>query len=98
LPAQTAPKKSKSVKKRIRQTKKRTLRNRSVRSLLKSLTKRVESDVVQKKTEEAKASLTRAITAIDKAKNKGIIHRNTASRKVSRLTKLVNSLNRPEAT
>lgn len=98
MAAQTAPKKSKSVKKRVRQAKKRTLRNRSVKSLLKGLTKRVESEVVQKKTEEAKASLTRAITAIDKAKNKGIIHRNTASRKVSRLTKLVNTLTRPEAT
>ncbi len=98
MPAQTAPKKSKSVKKRIRQEKKRTLRNRSVKTLLKSLTKKVEGSVAQKNPEEAKASLSRAVTAIDKAKNKGIIHGNTASRKVSRLTKLVNSLSQPEAT
>jgi O-acetylhomoserine (thiol)-lyase len=40
----------------------------------------------------AKAALTQAISAIDKAKSKGVFHKNNASRKVSRLTKMVNKI------
>jgi small subunit ribosomal protein S20 len=97
LPAKAAPKKSKSAKKRVRQAGKLTLRNRSVKSALKTLTKKVESEVAGKNLEGAAASLHRATSLIDKARTKGIIHRNTAARKVSRLTKLVNSLSKSAA-
>jgi small subunit ribosomal protein S20 len=97
LPAKAAPKKSKSVRKRARQTKKLTQRNRTVKNTLKTLTKNVESDVVKKDTERAKASLNKVIRAIDRARVKGVIHRNTAARKVSRLTRLVNSLSQSGA-
>lgn len=97
MPAKAVPKKSKSVKKRIRQAKKRTLRNRAAKSMLKTLIKKVESEVTSKNIEGAKTALNEIISAIDKAKAKGLVHKNTASRKVSRLTKLVNSLSLPVA-
>jgi len=92
LPAKAVPKKSKSVRKRIRQTKKRTLRNRAAKSMLKTLVKKVESEVAGKNTEGAKTALSEVISAVDKAKAKRIVHKNTASRKVSQLTRLVNFL------
>jgi small subunit ribosomal protein S20 len=92
LPAKTAPKKNKSAEKRARQTDNITLKNRSVKTRLKTITKKVSIEVANKNTEEAKSALSEAITVIDKAAAKGIIHKNTASRKVSRLTRLVNSL------
>ncbi|MEE8329854.1 MAG: 30S ribosomal protein S20 [Thermodesulfovibrionia bacterium] len=97
MPARAVPKKSKSVKKRIRQAKKRTLRNRAAKSMLKTLIKKIESEVASKNIEGAKTALNEIISAIDKAKAKGLVHKNTASRKVSRLTKLVNSLSLPVA-
>ncbi len=92
MPAKAVPKKSKSVKKRIRQAKKRTLRNRAAKSMLKTLVKKVESEVAGKKIDGAKGALSEVVSAVDKAKSKGLVHKNTASRKVSQLTKLVNSL------
>ncbi len=97
MPAKAAPKKSKSVIKRARQTQKRTLKNRSVKSILRTLSKKVNLEVVNKNAEGAKNALNKAITAIDKAAVKGIIHKNTASRKISQLTRLVNSLLLPGA-
>ena len=97
MPEKTAPKKSKSVKKRIRQTKKITLRNRAVKSTLKKLSKKVELEVANKNKEGAKSALNKVISAIDKAKSKGVIHKNTASRRISQLTRLVNSLFLSEA-
>jgi small subunit ribosomal protein S20 len=97
LPAKASPKKSKSVLKRVRQTKKLTMRNRMVKSSLKTLTKKVETDVASRNLESAKESLKKVARAIDKARTKGIIHRNTAARKISRLVKLVKSLSQPEA-
>lgn len=97
MPAKAAPKKSKSVIKRDRQTKKRTLRNRSVKSILRTLSKKVNLEVVNKNADGAKNALNKAISAIDKAAVKGIIHKNTASRKISQLTRLVNSFLLPGA-
>lgn len=87
-----APRKNKSALKRVRQAKKRTLRNRSIKGKIKTLSKNVELEVANKNFEEAKKALNIAISAIDKAAAKGIIHKNTASRRDSRLTRLVNSL------
>jgi small subunit ribosomal protein S20 len=92
LPAKAAPKKSKSVRKRVRQTKKTTLRNHAVKNMVKTLSKKVELEVANKNIERTKTALNKTISAIDRAKAKGVIHKNTASRKVSRLTRLVNSL------
>jgi small subunit ribosomal protein S20 len=86
----------KSALKRQKQNEKRRLRNVHVRSTLKTVVKKVTSAVDEQDIEKAKTALAEAIPAIDKAKSKGVIHRNTASRKVSRLTKLVNSLQSPQ--
>ena len=98
MPAKAAPNKSKSAMKRVRQTEKRTLTNKSTKSTIKTLTKKGESEVVSKSLKGAEAALKEAISAIDKAAKKGIIHRNTGSRRVSRLTKLVKSLSPSAAT
>ena len=82
----------KSALKRQKQDEKRTLRNIHIRSTLKTLIKRVRLSVEAKDVEKARTALAEAVPAIDKAKSKGVIHRNTASRKISRLTKRVNSL------
>jgi len=94
MPAKAKPKKGKSQIKRARQSKIRAMRNHAVKSKLKTLSKQVRLEVSNKNIEGAKAALNKAISAIDRASDKGIIHRNTASRKVSRLTRLVNSLSR----
>ena len=90
--AKAAPKKNKSAIKRARQTEALTLRNKSTRSMLKTLNKKVEKAVTEKNSDFAAKALKQAISALDKAARKGIIHRNTAARRVSRLTRLVNSV------
>ena len=84
-------KKNKSAIKRTRQTETKTIRNKSIKSEIKTLIKNIETAVSDKSAENAKTALAIAIIAIDKAAQKGIIKNSTASRKVSRLTKLVNS-------
>lgn len=78
--------------KRIKQTAKRTERNKHERSTLRTFIKRVREAVATKNQDAAKAALAAAIPVIDGAATKGIIHSSNASRNVSRLTKLVNTL------
>ena len=82
----------KSAIKRDRQSKVRQLRNKSIKSHLKTMIKRVKSAVESKNYEEAQENLARAIPTIDKAATKGIIHKRNAARKTSRLTRNVNAL------
>ena len=82
----------KSEKKRIKVAAKKTLRNKMITSRVKTLVKKVVSAVAVSDNEAAKVALAPAVAAIDKAANKGVYHRKTASRKISRLTKSVNKL------
>lgn len=82
----------KSAKKRIKVAAKKTLRNKMITSRVKTLVKKVISAVAVSDNEAAKVALAPAVAAIDKAANKGVYHRKTASRKISRLTKSVNKL------
>lgn len=82
----------KSAKKRIKVIEKKTLRNKMIKSRVKTEIKRVIAAVEAKDQAAATANLKVAISEIDKAKAKGIFHKNTAARKVARLTKLVNSI------
>ena len=82
----------KSAIKRIKQNEKRRLRNRHVRSTLRTFIKRVREAVASKDSGAAKEALAAAIPVIDKAASKGVIHKANASRNVSRLTKLVSTL------
>lgn len=82
----------KSAKKRVVTSAKRAERNKAIRTAVKTYVKKVEAAVEACNKEEANQALTVAISQITKAANKGILHKNTAARKVSRLTKLVNGL------
>lgn len=82
----------KSAIKRIKQSIKKTARNRHVSSTLKTYIKRVREAVAAKDKDAAVAALNAAIPVIDATSSKGVIHKSTASRNVSRLTKLVNTL------
>ena len=82
----------KSAIKRARQNKIRNFRNKSRRTRVKSVVKAVRAAIAEKSPETAKTALAEAIPAIDSAAQKGAIHRNTASRKISRLTRQVNAI------
>ena len=82
----------KSAEKRDRQSKARRLRNRMNKSAMKSAIRKIEEALVAGSEEEAKSALQRAIPVIDKTAAKGTIHKKTASRKISRLTKRVNKM------
>lgn len=82
----------KSAIKRIKQNAKRNARNRHITSTLKTYIKRVREAVEAKDKEAAAAALKAAIPVIDASASKGVIHSSNASRNVSRLTKLVNTL------
>ena len=82
----------KSAIKRIKQNTKRAARNRHVTSTLKTYIKRVREAVEAKDKVAATAALKAAIPVIDASASKGVIHRSNASRNVSRLTILVNTL------
>jgi small subunit ribosomal protein S20 len=81
-----------SAIKRARQNEKRRLRNLHVRTTVKSYIKRVTAAVENKDAEGARKALSAAIPLIQKAQSKGVYHRNTSSRKISRLTREVSSL------
>lgn len=92
MPAKARPKKNLSAMKRARQAVKRNLRNTSVLSAVKTVLKKVEEAIASGNREDAGKALLKAVTALNKAASKGVIHDNTASRKISRLTKKVNAL------
>jgi small subunit ribosomal protein S20 len=81
----------KSAVKRARQNEIRRLRNKATKTRIKSIVKEVRSAAGEASVEEAKAKLNSAQSAIDKASKKGVIHKRTAARKISRLTKLANT-------
>ncbi|MBQ2031513.1 MAG: 30S ribosomal protein S20 [Lachnospiraceae bacterium] len=82
----------KSAKKRILVIETKTLRNKIIKSKIKTLTKKVDAAVAAGDKTLAQTNLTTAITAIDKAAAKGIFHKNNAARKVSRLQRAVNTM------
>ena len=82
----------KSAKKRILVIETKTARNKAIKSKVKTYVKKVETAVANKDGEAAKAVLPEAISVINKAGSKGVYHKNTCARKISRLTKAVNEL------
>ncbi len=78
--------------KRARQAEKRRLRNLHIRSTVKSAIKNVRMAVEKKDVEGAQKALSKAVPLIQKAQSKGVFHKNTSSRKISRLTREVHSL------
>ena len=82
----------KSAKKRILVTETKSARNKAIRSKVKTACKKVEAAVLAGDKALAQASLNAAISEIEKAATKGVYHSNTASRKVSRLSKAVSAM------
>nr|WP_330393926.1 30S ribosomal protein S20 [Anaerocolumna xylanovorans] len=82
----------KSAKKRILVNETKALRNKAIKSKVKTSIKKVDAAVAAGDKELAKTSLLAAISDISKATSKGVYHKNTAARKVSRLSKAVNTL------
>lgn len=82
----------KSAKKRITVIEKKTLRNKMIKSRVKTCIKKVDAAIAKNDKEAATAALRVAASEISKAASKGIYHKNTAARKIARMTKAVNKL------
>lgn len=82
----------KSSKKRILVNDAKAVRNKGIKSKVKTAVKKLETAITAGDKVLATEALTNAIVEIDKATSKGIYHKNTSSRKVSRLTKAVNKI------
>lgn len=85
-------KKNKSAIKRAIQSEKRRLRNSHVKSTMKTNIKKVLLALKDKDKENLENTFKAAIAYIDRAASKKVIHRNNASRRVSRLAKKVNTI------
>lgn len=83
---------TKSAKKRLKTDRKKRTRNLRVKKSLKVIIKNLNQTIKLKKEEEAKEALVKAGSALDRAASKGVVHKNTARRKKSRLAKRVNKL------
>ena len=81
-----------SAVKRAKQNEVRRMRNRARKTVVKNVVKRVRVALASQSAEEAQATLSQAIPVLDKAAAKGILHRKTASRKISRLSTKVHAL------
>jgi small subunit ribosomal protein S20 len=81
-----------SALKRHRQTVKRTKRNQALRTRLRHFVRAVRRAVAGKDQATADETLRRATRALDKAVTKGVIHRNNAARRISRLSRAVSQL------
>jgi small subunit ribosomal protein S20 len=91
LAGKAAPKKDLSTLKRVRQAEKHRLRNQSVETKVKTYITKLDAALPSKDKEGINKILNETIRVISSAASKGIIHKNTASRKISRITKKVNA-------
>ena len=82
----------KSAIKRARQSEEQRVRNRSRKTRMKNVLRKLEETISSKSREAASEDLKQAVSVISKTAAKGVIHKNTASRKISRLTRRVNAL------
>jgi len=82
----------KSAEKRVRVTEKKRLRNKSVRTMCKTSVNKAERLIFAGDVNAAQEAVSVAITALDKAAEKGIIHPNNAARRKSRLMKKFNQI------
>lgn len=84
--------KSKTPQKRALTAEKRRASNASQKSVMKTVIKKFDAAIAEKNTSEAQARLVTASSVIDKTAGKGIIHKNKAARKKSRLAKKLNTM------
>ena len=83
---------SKSALKRIRVAERRRLRNKPFRTEARSSVKKAETAIQVGDTPTAEATVLAAISTLDRVANKGVIHRNNAARRKSRLMAKLNQL------
>ena len=81
-----------SARKRIRQTEKRTLRNRARRSRVRTFLRKVEVAISGGDHAQAREAFRAAQPELQRAVTKGVLHRNTVSRKLSRLSARIKAL------
>jgi small subunit ribosomal protein S20 len=84
---------SRTAKKRIRQTAKRTERNRSRISRIRTFVRKLEDAIAKGDASEATTAFAAAAPELQRGVSKGVLHRNTVARKISRLSSKVKSLN-----
>ncbi|MGL5245147.1 MAG: 30S ribosomal protein S20 [Sarcina sp.] len=82
----------KSAKKRIKVTEKKTAQNKMVKSALKTAIKKFEVAVTANNKEEATVAFKGAVKALDMSTTKGVVHKNMAARKKSRLAAKLNAM------
>lgn len=82
----------KSAKKRIKVTAVKTAQNRMIKSALKTSIKKFEAAVASNNAEEAKVLFVSATKSLDMAAQKGVVHKNMAARKKSRLAAKLNAM------
>ena len=87
----------KSQIKRNRQNEKRRIHNRVFRGRARTYIRKAQLEIAEGNLEEARAATTQAISALDKAAEKGIIHKNNAARRKSRLVKRLVALEKKSA-
>lgn len=79
----------KSQKDRVIQAKKEALHNKAIKSNLKTVVKKADAAIASNAADKD-AMVKAAVSAIDKAQSKGVLHKNTASRKISRMARRAN--------
>lgn len=82
----------KSAKKRILVDRRNAERNKAIKSKVKTAIKKVDAAIAAKDKAAATSALTSAISEINRAASKGVYHKKTASRKISRITIAVNKI------
>lgn len=82
----------KSQKDRVVQAKKENLHNKAIKSNLKTVVKKADAAIAAGAADK-EAAVVAAVSAIDKAASKGVLHKNTAARKISRMAKRANKAN-----
>jgi small subunit ribosomal protein S20 len=83
---------TKAAKKSQRQTAKRTQRNRAVKARIRTAVRKLRLAVSESREADAQLAYREAVSLLDKAREKGVLHANNVSRRKSRLTRLVNTL------
>ncbi len=82
----------KSAKKRVKVIQTKTLQNKMVKSSLRTSIRKYEAALAEGNKELAAATYREAVAKIDKAVTKGVMHKNTAARRKSRFTRLLNGI------
>ena len=87
---------TKSAQKQVRVSERKRLRNLPIRSQCKTSITKAEKLIFAGKLDEAAVAVTEAVSTLDKAAEKGVIHANNAARRKSRLLKKLNSAQKPQ--